>query len=325
MSKMVAKAESAGKTNKRKGSLVRCEVNLESGEWLSPASCSIYKIDEEANFPEIVYEIKTDEDGPYEWHWSIKWVVKACPQRRDKPRFSPKHPKSYSESGKFTSNSKKWKASLNEKVLGGVLTVKVKVGKTTFARQTCIKGSEPGKDKVTGEILKYSSKSPFEAELAAKIFKQETGFRHFFSDDEPLVSFDNGYGLGQATNPMPSFEQVWSWKAHVKYIVELVIKQKHELAKKYLDKHGNYTVEDLEMETLVHYNGANYHYLVWEESKKKWVKDERVLCDPDQSNTGWDLYDAENKDKTLQQLRANEGAAPKYTGRCYAEHVKNHQ
>jgi hypothetical protein len=118
---------------------------------------------------------------------------------------------------------------------------------------------------------------------------------------------------------------VWNWKAHVKYIVEVVIKEKRDLAKKYLNKHGSYTDADLDMETLVYYNGANYHYLVWDEVKKKWRVNENVLCDPEQSNTGWDLKDAPNKNKTLQQLKAGEGAAPKYTGRCYAEHIKNHQ
>lgn len=325
MSKMVATAENAGRTNKTKGSLVRCEVNIETGGWLTPLSCSSYKIDEEAKFPEILYEIKTDDEGPYEWQWDVKWVVKACPQRKDRPRFNPKISKTYSECGKFTSMSKRWKASLDGKILGGVLTVKVKVGKAIFVRQTLIKGIEPGADKINAELLKYGSKFPDEARLAMKIFKQETGYRHFFSDDEPLVSFDNGYGLGQATNPVPSFEQVWSWKAHIKYIVEQVIKEKRELAKKYLDKHGDYTAEDLDMETLVHYNGANYHYLIWSESKKKWLKDDRILCDPEQSNKGWDMKDTANKSKTLQQLRKNEGTAPKYTGRCYAEHVKNNQ
>jgi hypothetical protein len=325
MSTAVAKAENAGKTNKRPGSLVRCEVNIEAGEWLSPASCSTYKIDEEANFPEIIYEIKTDEEGPYEWQWAIKWVVKACPQRRDKTRFNPKSSRICSESGKFTSKSKSWKANLNDKILGGVLTVKVRAGKTTFVRQTLVKGMEPGQERITAELLKYSSKFPHEAELAVKIFRQETGFRHFFSDDEPLVSFDNGYGLGQATNPIPSFEQIWNWKRHIKYIVEVVINEKRGLAKKYLDKHGNYSNEDLEMETLVHYNGADYHYLVWDGAKRKWIENNRVLCDPEKSNTGWDLAEVANKNKTLQQLRGNEGGAPKYTGRCYAEHVKNHQ
>jgi hypothetical protein len=325
MSKIVAKAESAGKTNKKQGSLVRCQVNVESGEWLSPESCATYKIDDEANFPEINYEIKTDEEGPYEWQWNIKWVVKACPQRRDKSRFNPKHSKTYSESGKFTSKFKQWKANLNGKILGGILTVKVKVGKITFVRQTLIKGVEPGKEKINAELLKYSSNFSDEVRLATKIFRQETDFRHFFSDGEPLVSFDNGYGLGQATEPVPSFEQVWSWRAHVKYIIELVIKEKRALAKKYLDKHGSYSNEDLDMETLVHYNGANYHYLVWNKSEKKWMENDRVLCDPEQSNTGWDLDDTENKNKTLQQLRANEGAKPKYTGRCYAKHIKDHQ
>lgn len=140
-----------------------------------------------------------------------------------------------------------------------------------------------------------------------------------------MVSFDNGYGLGQATNPVPSCEQVWSWKKHVHYIVTVVIKEKRALAKKYLDAHGSYTNADLDMETLVFYNGANYHYLVWSKDEKKWKENGDVLCDPDQSNKGWDISNEKNKKMTLEELRKGQGGAPKYTGRCYAEHVKKHQ
>lgn len=253
------------------------------------------------------------------------WIVKACPQRKDKPRFSPNSERTFQEKGKFVSDSKKWRANLNDKVLGGILTVRVKVEKTTFVRQVVIKGSEPGKAKIISELARYDPKALSEVNLAKKIFEQETKYLHFFSDSEPLVSFDNGYGLGQATTPVPSFEQVWNWKAHVEYIIEVVIKEKRGLAKKYLDKHGAYSDEDLDMETLVYYNGANFHYLVWDETKKKWRVNENVLCDPEQSNKGWDMRDAKNQNKTLLQLRAKEGAAPKYTGRCYADHIKNHQ
>ncbi len=48
-----------------------------------------------------------------------------------------------------------------------------------------------------------------------------------------------------------------------------------------------------------------------------------VLCDPDQSNTGWDMATQENKGKTLKQLRDGDGTTPKYTGRCYAKHIKD--
>jgi hypothetical protein len=106
MSMLIAKAERAGKTNKTPGSLVKCEVKLEAGEWLSPESCSVYKIDSDARMPLINFEIKTDAEGPFNWSWDITWPVMACPQRKDKPRFNPQHSKTYRESGQFTSTEK---------------------------------------------------------------------------------------------------------------------------------------------------------------------------------------------------------------------------
>lgn len=117
MSESTAKAKQAGKTNTIAGSLVRCEVNQEKGEWVSPESCAVYRIDSEAKFPTIVFEIKTDHGGPYEWSWDMTWVVKACPQNRNKPRFNPKAPKTFTAKGKFCSPSKKWIADLNGLVI----------------------------------------------------------------------------------------------------------------------------------------------------------------------------------------------------------------
>jgi hypothetical protein len=322
---VVAKSEAAGKTNKINNSLIRCEVKLENGAWVAPESCAIYKIDSDAKFPQIVFEIQTDDDGPYQWSWKIEWSVLACPQRRDKTRFKPKKTKTFIEKGNFASASRRWEANLNHRVIGGELTVKVKAGARTFVRKVVLRGTEPGEEKILKELASYNATHPREAKLAAKIFKQETKFCHFFSDEQPLVSFDNGYGLGQATAPEPTFEQAWNWKEHIAYIVTTVIKAKRALAKKYLDEHGNYTDDDLDMETLVFYNGANYHYLIWDKLAKKWQQNKDVICDPDQSNTGWDLSRAANKNKSVEELRNGEGSKPKYTGRCYAEHIKNHQ
>lgn len=325
MSNPIAKSERAGKTNKIPGSLVKCEVKLEGGEWITPESCAVYRIDADAYMPSIDFEIKTDEKGPFNWSWDITWPVMACPQRKDKPRFKPQHNKTYREGGQFTSSEKKWRANFNELVLGGCLTVRVNTGTSKFVRKVMIKGTEPGAEKVMAELAKYEKGYSGEARLAKKIFKQETNFLHFFTDEEPLVSFDNGFGLGQATNPPPSFEEVWNWKKHVDYIVTKVIHEKRQSAKKYLDKHGMYTDDDLDMETLVFYNGANYHYLVWDGKLGKWVRNDSVLCDPAESNKGWDMNETSNKGKTVEQLRHGDGEKPKYTGRCYAEHVKNNQ
>jgi hypothetical protein len=321
--KPAAKSKSAGKTNDIDKSLVKCEVKMEFGEWISPDSCKTFYIDEDAKFPSIIYEIKTDEEGPFEWSWEIKWPVLACPQKQNKTRFKPKTEKTFSESESFKSDLKKWTAELNKKTIGGDLTIKVKVGAKTFVRKTLISGKEPGEKKINDELDTFSEKYPNEIVLAKKIFKQESKFKNFYSDERPLVSFDNGYGLGQATTPAPSYEQVWDWKKHVKYIVTQVIKEKRAAAKKYLDTHGSYNDEQLNLETLVYYNGANFHYYVWDSSAKKWIENSDVLCDPDQSNTGWNMSLVENKGKSLKDLRDGKGTKPVYTGRCYAEHINN--
>ncbi len=173
------------------------------------------------------------------------------------------------------------------------------------------------------ELDSYVGTHAVEVNLAKKIFKQETRFRHLYSDRAPLVSFDNGYGLGQATSPIPSFEQVWDWKKHVAYIVKTVIVEKRKMAEDYLSDHRPYTDEQRDTETLVHYNGANYHYYVWDASNRKWVVNNEVVCDPDESNKGWPVSGLAAKDKTVESLRKSETIKPKYTGRCYAEHIKN--
>jgi len=325
MAKPIAKSEHAGKTNETPKSLVRCEMKVDQGEWISPDSCAVFLIDEDAKLPEICFEIKSDNEGPYLWSWELQWNALACPQRRDKPRFKQNEVRRFFEKGKFESPSKKWVTNFSDMVIGGTLIVKVKAGTSKFVRKILIKGKEPGQERILSELGNYKSNHPFEAELAVKIFKQETKFLHFFSDGEPLVSFDNGYGVGQATNPIPSYEQVWNWKKHVNYIVTVVIKKKRDLARKYLDVHGNYTKDDLDMETLVFYNGANYHYLIWDKNAKKWMENGDVLCDPEQSNKGWDISKKANKNLTIEQLRKGEGDTPKYTGRCYAEHIKKNQ
>jgi hypothetical protein len=322
--KPVAKGKDAGKTNPVKGSLVICEVKLESGEWISPSSCQTFYIDEDAKFPDITYEIKTDAPPPYDWSWEIKWIVQACPQKAGKKRFKSKHSKTFSKKGTFQSNDKKWKADLGE-VIGGELTVTVKAGNSKFIRKTLIRGKNPSQEKIFAEIDAYSDKN--NAGLLKKIYKQESHYRQFYSDEMPLVSFDNGYGMGQLTNPEPTYEQAWNWKATTKQIMEKRLPQCREIAKKYLDQHPGYTDDMLDLETLVPYNGMakKQRYHNWDPTAKKWIVNDNVLCDPDQSNKGWLTTEKDNKDQTLTELKTSKKAKPFYTGRCYAEHIKNAQ
>lgn len=322
--KPIAKAKSAGKTNQVAESLVKCEVKLEKGEWLSPDSCKVFYIDEDANFPDITYEIKTVEPGPYVWSWKISWVVQACPQAAGKRRFKVKHPKTFSKQGTFTSPSKAWKADLGE-VIGGDLTVTVKAGAQTFIRKTFIRGKEPGEEKVHAYLDTFTNKD--DVALAKKIFRQESKTKHFYSDEMPLTSFDKGYGLGQLTNEPPTYEQVWSWKKHVAEMINRRVPAARNIAKIYLDKHKGYSQEVYDLETLAAYNGIpeKQRYHNWDEKNKLWVVNDHVICDPEKSNTGWNLDRKENIETTLDGLKGDKDSKPFYTGRCYAEHIKNTQ
>lgn len=324
--KPAAKAKSAGTTNTTKGSVVRCEVNLEKGSWISPNSCKTFYIDEDAKFPDITYEIKTDEPGPYEWSWVITWTAMACPQQKDKMRFTPPSGvKTFTEKGSFTSDTKTWKADLNSKILGGELTVKVKAGGTTFIRKTIILGKNPSEEKVATELDTYAKEQSDLVRLAKLIFKQESRYQQFYTDDMPLTSFDKGFGLGQLTNPAPNYEQVWSWKKHVTHIINTALPEKRTTAKKYLDSHPGYTSDMFDLETLAAYNGTpkKQRYHNWDMTEKKWVINKNVVCDPSQSNTGWLMTENSNKGKKLNELQSDKDAKPFYTGRCYAEHIKN--
>lgn len=320
---ILAKMNGAAKAEKDPASLVKCEVQLERGDWVSPASCQVFFISEEAKSPVLDFEFKTDSNGPYEWSWEVKWVAKACPQALGRERFTPKGGVvTFREIGAFSSSEKKWRADFGGKVLGGEVTVMAKASGVTFRRTAFILAKNPSRESVVAELEKFSGQRPREVRLAKLIFKQESNYRQHYTDGMPLVSFDKGYGLGQATNPAPTFEQVWNWRKHVEYVVCKVLPEKIELAKKYLKSHP-YSDEVLDMESLVYYNGANRHYYVWSDLEKAWVVNDGVLCDPRESNKGWDMTADGNKGLTLEDLRGGKGAKPMYTGKCYAEHVKS--
>lgn len=321
---VLAKKTAAAKLDKDPASLVLCEVRLEQGEWISPTSCQVFYIDEAAKLPDLDFEFKTDVAGPFDWVWEVKWIAKSCPQATGKDRFTPKGGVvTFVERGAFSSGDKKWRANFGGKVIGGEVTVTVTAPGVTFRRKAFILARNPSKDSVVAELEKYASLRQREVRLAKLIFKQETNYRQHYSDGMPLVSFDKGFGLGQATTPAPSFEQAWNWRKHVEYVVCTVLPEKIGFAKNYLRSH-DYSDDVLDAETLVHYNGANHHYYIWSASAKTWVVNDEVLCDPKESNKGWDMTAKSNEKKTLEDLRNGKGGKPTYTGRCYAEHIKSH-
>lgn len=313
-------AKGSAKSDNIKDSLLKCEVNLETGEWVRPEGCKVFYIDEDANFPDITYEIKTDESGPYEWSWVINYEGLACAQVDMKARTKPKEGSlKFVEHGRFKSDSKIWKANLNNKIIGGDLTVTVKTGSTTFLRKTFIRGKNPGSEKVH-QFLDSNWTSAQDLILIKKIFLQESHYRQFYSDEMPLVSFDNGYGIGQITNPIPNYVTAWNWKEHVKTVMNIFLPDKRKKAKGYLSQHGvdSYTQEQYDTETMAYYNGAG-RYFIWDDNTQKWIEDDTKICDPN-SNRSWNA----SENKTVKELLRDK-TIPKYTGHCYAKHIQESQ
>lgn len=312
-------------TNTKKGSLVKVVVSNDSGKWVSPAKDAEFFIDAQAKFPQIRFEIDTQQPAPFTWNWTLQWDAKVSGLRESAKRGSKL--KTFKETGSFESSDKFWVASL-DKVLGGTLTVEVKAGTETFRRSAKIKGKNPAQADVEALLTTLQDTDGF-----SKILAQESRFKNFIdADGEPIVAFDHGYGMTQMTNPAPSYEQVWNWKENVKGGVSLY-QQKQKAAKTYLGQAGrSYTAEQLRLETWSRWNGGGYHQ--WDAKSNAWLRNDDMLCDSKTGNIGWDMTEASNAGKTEDQLhkrdeasygnpKKNKGAANKwkYTGICYADHL----
>lgn len=150
--------------------------------------------------------------------------------------------------------------------------------------------------------------------------------------NEPVVAFDNGYGMTQMTNPAPTYEQVWNWKENIKVGIKLY-QEKQGYAKKDLAGHP-YTEDQLIRATFSRWNGSVYYR--WDESSKAWGPNGTIMCDPDTSNIGWDMSKDANKDKSVEELHKRDKDTYKsgksgrsdehawiYSGICCADHMAN--
>ncbi|AMU08560.1 hypothetical protein A2T82_19905 [Burkholderia cenocepacia] len=315
----------ASTTGTDQKSLVKAVVQNDSGEWVRPSTGDKFVIDETPKFPEITFEIKTEQPPPYQWKWTITWDAQVS-GLREKPRG--KKLKTFSDTGSFSINDKTWVADPGGKILGGKLVVEVTAGTEQFRRTVFIVGTNPSK----GAVLEFL-KTQKDAVGFDRVINQESHFKNFINaDNEPVVAFDNGYGMTQMTNPAPTYEQVWNWKENIKVGIKLY-QEKQGYAKNDLAGHP-YTEDQLIRATFSRWNGSVYYR--WDESSKAWVPNGTIMCDPDTSNIGWDMSKDANKGKTVEELHKRDkdtyksGKAGRsdehawiYSGICYADHMAN--
>jgi len=321
--------KNAGTTNKTEGSVVKVVAKADdSGEWVKPNTLDKFYIDEDAVFPSINFEIKTDTSGPYKWSWFMSWDAHVS-GLKEKPRG--KKVATFNDHGEFTQDAKTWDAKGIKKIIGGRLTVIVEVGGTKFRRTVLVLAKQPSVEKVKSYLESHNSTA------LEKLLKQESNFKHLINlDSEPVVAGDRGYGLAQLTKPLPTYTQIWNWQENLNAAI-LLINEKKDAAKRFLDTHGatSYTQDMLDLETISRWNGGPYHE--WNGSSKKWQRRDEIMCDTKTGNMGWNMDLPENKGKTEAELHERDKKEyPKmkagqtaehpwvYTGVCYADHVTNH-
>ncbi|MBV7550632.1 hypothetical protein KW849_30620 [Pseudomonas sp. PDM26] len=318
--------KNAGSTNSTDSTVIKVVSAESTLTWLSPAENAIFNINEDAGFPDIVFEFRTQFVGDYKCSWEIEWDAKASGLRERARKNNVLQ--TFTESGSFVSRSRNWTASLSGKVLGGTLTISVSVNDNTLTRSVVIKGRNPSAQNVATYIAGLDDMAGFE-----KLLEQETRSKHFIElDGEPIVAFDKGYGITQMTNPAPNYEQVWNWKANI-LAGSSVYRDKVRIAKKYLGQVGRaYTDDQLQHEVFSRWNGGSYHE--WDAASASWVRKKNLLCDANTGNIGWSTDNEKNKDKTQAQLRERDketyskgtkGQSDvhpwQYLGVCYADHV----
>lgn len=319
-------AKQVGSTNSADSTLVKLLSTEVALTWISPVENAVFNITQDAALPTIAFEFKSETRGECKWSWVIKWEAKASGLKERERKGSTL--RTFKETGSFSTLNKRWEANFDEKVLGGKLTVTVIVGQQTLVRTVVIKGLNPTKESVATYVATLDDMTGFE-----KLLEQETGCKHFINvDSDPIVAFDQGYGITQTTNPAPSYEQVWNWKANI-LAGSSIYKEKVRAAKKYLSQAGRtYTDDQLKHEVFSRWNGGSYHE--WDSTSNAWIKKNNIMCDSETGNIGWLMTDEKNKDKTESELHKRDKDTYKkgkkgqsadhawvYTGVCYADHV----
>jgi hypothetical protein len=269
----------------------------------SPKPNEIVTITSAALWPALNFQ--TDATGPHVWRWALAWG-------------------NFRKSGVQNTTGNSWDAKLAITNYGGTLTLQVEANKQIATIAMKIQGTNPSAAEVTAYLATKANSAGFD-----KILEKESHFRQFNNHNEPVRSFDNGYGMCQLTTPVPTFEQVWNWKLNIDAGLKL-FEQKRLSAVAYLGQSGrSYTPEQLKYETVCRWNGGNYHE--WDAKNTKWIRHPNILCDSRTGNIGWDMNDAQNKGKTEGELHKRDagsyskppqsGAHWKYSGVCYADRL----
>ena len=265
----------------------------------------------DATVPSI--PLSTDASGPHTWTWKLTWAT-------------------FSANGTAQTDDNNWDAAEAACQGGGTLAVTAAAGGDSASANLSITGTNPQPAQLQAYLLTLPNVTPAIAGVLAKIFAAESGAANFHSNGQPIVSFDKGYGLCQLTTPVPNFLQVWNWQQNVLGGLAL-FQAKLNAAAVYLGQGGrSYTPDQQLRDAVCQWNGGHYYVLV----NDAWVRDPKVVCDPQAGNIGWDMTDPRNTGQTVAALHARDAASYRnppsptikprpvpwrYFGICYADHL----
>jgi hypothetical protein len=275
-------------------------------KFVSPADKASFVIPADGGVPAIVFQ--TDGAGPHVWRWTATW-------------------KTFSRTGQISTPGNTLDSGFLQD-LGGTVTVRATqapaAGKpaATATVTVTLTGTNP----TVHDVTVYLATKPDSAGFAA-ILEHESRGRHFTAAGQPIASYDGGYGMCQLTTPVPTMEQVWSWKRNIDAGLRLFA-AKVTAARTYLSQGKRpFTADQLQREAVARWNGGAYH--VWD--GKAWVRNPDMLCDTATGNNGWDMTKPDNAGKTQEELHRRDkdeykrghrsGDLWRPSGVCYADAI----
>ncbi len=110
--------------------------------------------------------------------------------------------------------------------------------------------------------------------------------------------------MTQLTNPVPTYQQIWSWKRNLEGGLALFAVKRNEAIRALSQSGRSYTARQLTLESVARWNGGAYHR--WD--GRNWVRNPDMLCASGTGNIGWDMTDTANQGQTLQQLQARDSS-----------------